>query len=121
MKFTKHTCCEIVFHARLSAHPCGKTAGYEFEGKRYCLRHHPENVLQKQKVKNDLERQKQHQESVARDNLLAAKAEVERKAACYDDLLAALQAVSAYCGTGVVPADINAVMKAAISRATGEA
>jgi hypothetical protein len=68
-----------------------------------------------------LEKQKWHEESVARDNLAAAKAEVERKAACFDDLLAALQAVSAYCGTGVVPADINAVMKAAISRATGEA
>ena len=122
MKFTKHTCCEIVFNARHgNSYSCGKTAGYEAEGKRYCLRHHPENVQRRQETRAAMERQKWHEESVARATIAETEAEVKRKAACYDDLLSALQTVSAYWAGGDVPVDINAAMQAAIAKATGAA
>lgn len=44
-----------------------------------------------------------------------------RLIAAAPELLAALQAVSAYWAGGDVPADINTVMQAAINRATGAA
>lgn len=92
---TEHKCQGQVFgHYRM--HLCGKKAGHEHEGRWFCKTHHPPTIKEKRAVhaaKWDAEWDaKTAREKKARED----KAEMERKAAMYDELLALLKALHRY-------------------------
>jgi hypothetical protein len=74
----KHTCCGKIW-GTFGFHRCGRGAKYAHEGNWYCKPHHPPTAQQK----FDAMRK-------AREEAAAAKAEMERRAALYPELLAAL-------------------------------
>jgi hypothetical protein len=68
--------------------PCGKTARHEHEGRWYCKRHHPPTVQAKLDARNKKweEDSKSRLQAVKEAN--EARAEMQRKAAAYDGLIA---------------------------------
>jgi hypothetical protein len=109
--------------------PCNKWGRYEHEGKMYCAQHHPPTVAAKAATR--------HAEWVARYDadkekriaLDVAAKEQARRAACFDDLLAALQGLvdflwGAYPATtsdGCYTNDpLEQAARDAIAKATGE-
>ena len=68
--------------------PCSKTARYEHEGRWYCKRHHPPTVQEKLDARHKKweEDSKSRLQAVKEAN--EARAEMQRKAAAYDGLIA---------------------------------
>ena len=114
---TEHKCQGQVFgHYRM--HLCGKKAGYEHEGRWFCKTHHPPTIEEKQAVKtakwNAEWDAKMAREKKAKED----KAEMERKAAMYDELLVALKVARSIIGH---PDDTHSQHIAAIiAKAEGE-
>ena len=73
------------------SHPCGKTATLQHGGKWYCKRHHPPTVEARWRAKEVAWKTAYDAKCKATAEDGAARAEIERRAACYDDLLAALK------------------------------
>lgn len=96
---------------------CSKNAKVEREGKWYCGTHDPVAVKQKREAR-DLEwREKYAAERSEEQEKRNAKAEIERRAGCFDDLLSALQeAVDGMGGSYYTWSD---KARAAIKKATG--
>lgn len=80
------TCGASVF-SNYSSHRCGKRAKVERDGRHYCGTHDPA----KAEKRNAEWRAKFDAEQAARAAKELAQKEMERKADCFDDLLAALQ------------------------------
>lgn len=79
---------------------CGKTATLEHDGKKYCKTHYPPTVQAK---RVELQKKKEAKFSSAvqqKQEAAAARKEIERRAECYPDLLAALQALVAQVERG---------------------
>ena len=68
--------------------PCGKTARYEHEGKWYCKTHHPPTVQEKLDARNEKWQAKWNAQEQARKEAEEARAEMQRRAAAYDGLIA---------------------------------
>ena len=87
---TEHT-CEKVIWSGFNKHRCDKKAKHEHEGHWYCKIHHPPTV----RAKTDARNEKWEKEWAAkreRDALEAAqKAEQQRRATLYPDLIQAMQ------------------------------
>ena len=75
--------------------PCSKTARYEHEGRWYCKRHHPPTVQEKLDARHKKweEDSKSRLQAVKEAN--EARAEMQRKAAAYDGLIAQRDALLA--------------------------
>lgn len=84
---SEHRCKgEVWFHMRYL--PCGKTARYEHEGRWYCKRHHPPTMQAKLDARNkQLEEDRKSRLQAAKE-ANEARAEMQRKAAAYDGLIA---------------------------------
>ena len=107
--------------------PCGKTARYEHEGRWYCKRHHPPTVQAK------LDARDKKWEEDSRSRLQAAKeanearAEMQRRAAAYDGLIAQRDALLEALRDLLAEADdviatcplTRAAARAAIAKAEG--
>ena len=68
--------------------PCGKTARYEHEGRWYCKRHHPPTVQAKLDARNKKFEEDWKSRLQAETEANEARAEMQRKAAAYDGLIA---------------------------------
>ncbi len=69
---------------------CLNGASMEHEGKYYCKTHHPPTVEAKRKARNEKWQADWDLQQTKSANEAARKAEIQRRAACFDDLLAAL-------------------------------
>ena len=67
---------------------CGKTARYEHEGRWYCKRHHPPTVQAKLDARNKKFEEDWKSRLQAAKEANEARAEMQRKAAAYDGLIA---------------------------------
>ena len=68
--------------------PCGKTARYEHEGRWYCKRHHPPTVEAKLDARNKKWEEDSRSRLQAIKEANEARAEMQRRAAAYDGLIA---------------------------------
>ena len=68
--------------------PCGKTARYEHEGRWYCKRHHPPTVEAKLDARNKKWEEDSRSRLQAAKEANEARAEMQRRAAAYDGLIA---------------------------------
>ena len=68
--------------------PCGKTARYEHEGRWYCKRHHPPTVQAKLDARNKKWEEDSKSRLQAAKEANEARAEMQRRAAAYDGLIA---------------------------------
>lgn len=119
----KKTCCAKVYspgsYRRL---PCGKTAKFERDGEWYCGIHDPVRVEERRKARYEADLARWDAECAARKEKEAAAVEQERRAACYGELLAALEEIVGYAGGAETALDDEYVMErvhAAIAKAKG--
>ena len=102
---------------------CRLTGKLEHDGKMWCAIHHPPTVAAKKAARDAAWQEKWKNESTVRMAHALADAEQARRAECFDDLLAALQALVAL-DDGDKPdlwhfnVEFDAA-RAAITRATG--
>jgi hypothetical protein len=90
---SEHKCCARVWSSGgYHHHSCGRTAGYEHEGKRYCKTHHPPTVKAKNEERDRKWLEKYSYKRAVEEEAAKARAEQERRAECYSDLLEALKA-----------------------------
>jgi hypothetical protein len=85
----KHTCCGEIWHG-FGFNRCNRGAKYAHEGHWYCKTHHPPTAQQKKEAWRTALEEKLDAERKAREEAAAAKAETERRAALYPELLEAL-------------------------------
>lgn len=98
------------------SHRCVSNGKHEHEGKFYCLRHHPPTVAAKRAEKQKAWEERWEAKKAQWDHAAEVKRELERRAACYDDLLAALNLIAASTVEG---GHINGIARTAIAKATG--
>ena len=80
--------CEGAVWIHMRYFPCGKTARHEHEGRWYCKRHHPPTMQAKLDARNkQLEEDRKSRLQAAKE-ANEARAEMQRKAAAYDGLIA---------------------------------
>jgi hypothetical protein len=111
----KHTCCGKVWGG-FGFHRCNRGAKYTHEGNWYCKTHHPPTVKQKNEAWRTALKEKWDAERKAWEEAAAAKAEMERRAALYPELLEALKLALSIIGFGKE----HDAISAAIAKATGE-
>jgi hypothetical protein len=73
------------------SHICGKNAAYEHEGKWFCKTHHPPTVLAKTQARAKKYETQWAAAEAKRKTEAEKRAEIERKAAMYGELLEALK------------------------------
>ncbi len=117
----KHICCGKVWGG-FGFHRCGRGAKYAHEGNWYCKTHHPPTVKQKKEAWLMALKEKCDAERKAWEEAAAAKAETERRAALYPELLEALRLIAA---TNPVDAALDSerairIAIAKIAKAEGE-
>lgn len=78
-------CSKIVWH-RFGKFSCSATGKYEHDGKLYCKKHHPPSVEATRKAKAEKWERECAARHKAREDANAKQAEIERKAAAYDEL-----------------------------------
>jgi hypothetical protein len=89
----EHTCRAKVWHGYAS-YSCGKKAKHEHEGHWYCKTHHPPTVEAKYKAREN-RFQQEWAAKRERDALEAAqKAEQQRRATLYPDLIQAMRDIA---------------------------
>ena len=106
---------------------CRLTGKLEHDGKMWCAIHHPPTVAAKKAARDAAWQEKWKNESTVRMAHALADAEQARRAECFDDLLAALQAIIAEVkhidSDGYADCDLHRdeieAARAAITRATG--
>lgn len=123
----KGTKCCVRVHSGgyVRGHQCGKAAKVIRDGKPYCGIHDPVAVRARKDKRNAEWKERWDAEAAARAQAEAARAERDRRAACFDDLLAALVSMVGLVRLkyGNLDADIwGEVVKAeeAIAKAKGE-
>lgn len=125
-KPAKGTQCCVRVHSKLSyrGKPCGKAAKVVRDGKPYCGMHDPVQVKARRE-KSYLEwKEREDANSAASAKAEAERAERDRRAGCFDDLLAALAVMTGLVRLkyGNIDADVwGEVAKAeeAITKARG--
>jgi len=75
----------------MSSHTCGRAAAFEFGGRWFCKTHHPPTVKAKDEARHKAYTDKFNAEMARNAAARKAAAEQARRAACFDDLLEALQ------------------------------
>lgn len=80
--------CEGMVWCHTKYLPCGKTARYEHEGRWCCKRHHPPTVQAKLDARNKKFEEDWKSRLQAAKEANEARAEMQRKAAAYDGLIA---------------------------------
>jgi hypothetical protein len=75
------------------SYPCNKNAAHEHEGQWFCKTHHPPTIKAKSDARTAGLNAKWDAQNVTNKAESAAKAEQERRADCYPDLLAALEEI----------------------------
>lgn len=83
-------CCAPVSAGSFRSYPCGNPAKTEVNGKHYCGLHDPVRVKARADERSAQRRAEWGRESAQRKSADAARREIERRAACFDSLLAAL-------------------------------
>ena len=100
--------CEKKIWDRFHYHLCGKTARYEHEGKWYCKTHHPPTRKAYEDARNEKWQAKWDAQEQASREADKARAEMQRKSAAYDGLVAqrdALLEALVKCRDRFFPAD----------------
>lgn len=93
----KHTCDGKVWDG-WRYHQCSKNAKVERNGKHYCGIHDPVARAEKNAAKESAYLAECAAKELAQATAKEARAEIERRAACYDELLEALKAAEdLYC------------------------
>lgn len=111
----KHTCCGEIWHG-FGFNRCGRGAKYAHEGNWYCKTHHPPTVKQKNEAWRTALEEKRDAERKVREEAAAAKAETERRAALYPELLEALNNIE----VSTHDAMTAALARAAIAKAEAQ-
>jgi hypothetical protein len=114
----KHTCCGEIWHG-FGFNRCNRGAKYTHEGNWYCKTHHPPTAQQKKEACRTALKEKRDAERKAREEAAAAKAETERRAALYPELLEALKRIADPRNIHFA-GDAQVVARAAIAKAEGE-
>lgn len=105
-----------------SSHPCGKRVTVIENDKGYCTRHSPAYKARKQRERH----QRYEAERAASKAIADAAAEQRRRAACYPELLAALEIFADPAtwlkqgNTHAIPVKATLIAQAAIARAKKE-
>jgi uncharacterized Zn finger protein (UPF0148 family) len=93
MSEVKHTCCTRV--GDWLGHACGKNAKYERDGKWYCGMHDPVAIKTKREAKNAEYAEAYNARSASEKAVFDKAKETQRRADCFDELVAALIAYKA--------------------------
>jgi hypothetical protein len=93
MSELKPTCCKKV--GTWLTNTCGKPSKVVHEGKHYCGIHNPIAIAEKYAVKTAAWHAEWAARDVSRDAAKAKQLEIERRAACYPELLEALKLIAA--------------------------
>jgi hypothetical protein len=112
----KHTCCGSVWGG-FAFHRCGIGAKYAHEGNWYCKTHHPPTAQQKKEAWRTALKEKWDAERKAWEEAAAAKAETERRAALYPELLEALRRIAT---VNAMDYEYQAWARAAIAKAEAQ-
>lgn len=114
-------CCARV-HASggyVRGHQCGKAAKVVRDGKPYCGLHDPVAVKERRAKSYAEWKEREAAKSAASAKAEAARAEMARRAGCFDDLLAALEELLAHAAfVGIAP-HYDQMAQAAIAKARG--
>lgn len=85
-------CCARVRSGRyVRPHQCGKVAKVTRDGEPYCGIHDPEKIEERRKRRFERGMEEYDVWKQKKDAAEAARAELERRASCFDDLLGALE------------------------------
>jgi uncharacterized Zn finger protein (UPF0148 family) len=88
----KPTCCKILFNGfGCRGNLCGNKAKFERDGKHYCGIHDPVTIKEKDDAKNAKWLAERDAIDASRNAARDAQKELERRAACFDNLLEALK------------------------------
>ena len=88
---TEHTCKERVWgRYAFKSNSCGKKAKHEHEGHWYCKTHHPPTV----EAKNKARKAQWEKEWAAAREKVTQKAEQQRRATLYPDLIQAMRDIA---------------------------
>lgn len=137
MSELKPTCCKVISYNGWPQGKCGKPSKIEYEGRHYCGIHNPIAKAEKNAIKNAAWKAEREANDAAQAKALAARKELERRAACFPELLKALQQANTLLaelthtawitGTDAASIDIRQRIKAAhqvaypaIAKALGE-
>lgn len=123
-------CCERIYSKfSFRGRACRIPASLEFQGRHYCKTHHPPTKEAKLEQKRQQERAAYERQAAVRSAVQQSAAEQKRRAECYPDLLAALQAIlqgvkhddagDGYAEIVLSTDDVQAA-RAAVAKATGE-
>ena len=112
----KHICCGKVLGG-FGFHRCGRGAKYAHEGNWYCKTHHPPTVKQKSEAWRTAFEERLDAERKAREEAAAAKAETERRAALYPELLDVLLRIAT---VNAMDYEYQAWARAAIAKAEAQ-
>jgi hypothetical protein len=127
-----HTCVGSAWSAgAFRSRQCGKSAAYEHEGQWYCKTHHPPTVAAKAEARQEERDRKWRYEKSLRDKAAAKRAEMERRAALFPELLEALRWIERRCPAEFLKQephvihteaahDAGACARAAIAKAEGK-
>jgi hypothetical protein len=109
---TEHTCKERVWgRYAFKSNSCGKKAKHEHEGHWYCKTHHPPTVVERDKAR----KARWEKEWAAAREKVTQKAEQQRRADLYPELLEALKLAQSIIGH---PEDAHSkLISAAIAKA----
>ena len=112
--------CAAMIWQGSSHYGCPNKGKIERGGKHYCGMHDPVAVREKYDAREAQRKAVRKVELAAQSASASASAEQVRKAACFDDLLAALQAIEhrAECNSFNMGEDITVFARAAIAKAT---
>jgi uncharacterized Zn finger protein (UPF0148 family) len=117
MTTSKPQCCTTIYRSggAFSGSQCAKPVTFNLDGKMYCATHFPPNVITRRNFKEAAYQAKREEERNLRQKIAAERAEIQRKAECFDDLLAALQEIERLVDFESMIGDIA---RAAIKKAT---
>ncbi len=119
---SEHKCVGRVYAGHyIGSHTCNKTARYEHNGKWYCKTHHPPTVEEKRRAHAAKREAEFDAERAQRAQQHREHAEMQRRAAAYDELLEALNDIA---NTDPVDAALDPqravrIARAAIAKAEG--
>ena len=115
---SKPTCVGRVWSGYGGWYPCGRGAAYEFEGKHYCKTHHPPSAKEKEKGREAKRKTQAREEQERLLKVAAHKAEIQRRADLYPQLLEAVKLARSIIGH---PDDAHCkLIDAAIAKAEGK-
>jgi uncharacterized Zn finger protein (UPF0148 family) len=123
MSTVKHDCCASTFSGTYGLHHslCSNNAKYERDGKWYCGTHDPVAIKARDDARNEKWRIERAENKAQANEKDATEKLQAHKAACFDELLAALQSLLDDTGEDRIRSKNWDKARAAVAKAIGGA